>query len=425
MRRRIIQKILRILAKITIWRYRPEIIGITGSMGKSSAKEAIYHTLKAKFKVRRSAGNYNNEVGAPLAILGLKGGGSSALAWLAVFLKAILVIIWDRNYPDILILEMGVDKPGDMEYLLDFIPVEVGVFTAVGEFPSHIEFFPEKDSLLKEKARLIKSLPGDGLAVLNYDDSSVRLVGGELNKKIKTIYYGFGQGADLRIVEYGLRLADLDKGDFGAGFKIDYQGSVVPFRLNRVLSKQQVFAAAAAAAVGSFFNMNLVEISQALSGYRSLAGRTNLIKGINGSWLIDDSYNASPMATVAALDVLEETAEQAKSKRKIAVLGDMLELGKYSEPGHQAVGRKAASAADLLFSVGEKSQITAVAAEEEGMEHNLVFRFSNSEEAAKALKGIIKQGDIILIKGSRAMKMEKITREIMAEPQKAKELLVH
>ena len=429
---------------MAIWRYRPTIIGITGSAGKSSAKEAIYQTLKGKYKVRRSTGNYNNEVGAPLTILGLKGGGSSFWAWLIVFLKAVFVVIWSGNYPEILILEMGVDKPGDMEYLLDFIPVQVGVFTAIGEFPSHIEFFPEREKLIGEKALLIKSLPLEGLAVLNYDDLSVRDVGRGLPPKIKKIFYGFGQGADLKIVNYELVVRDLDRKDFGLSFKLDYQGSLVPFHLNRVLAKQQVFAAAAAAAVGVFFGMNLVEISQALADYHPLPGRTSLIKGINHSWLIDDSYNASPLATIAALEVLEEFSvilspasarggrrgeesrrQPVSSCRKIAVLGDMLELGKYTEPGHQAVGKKAATVADLLFTVGEKSQITASAAEEKGMEHNSVFRFNNSEETGQALKKIIKEGDIVLIKGSRLMKMEKITKEIMAEPSKAKDLLVY
>lgn len=415
--RKIIQYILRFFAKIFIWRYKPEIIAITGSVGKSSAKEAIYQILKTKFRVRRNIGNYNNEIGVPLTILGLETGGCSILAWLKNFLIAFLNIFWSRNYPELIILEMGVDKPGDMKYLLSFIPVKVGVFTAIGEFPSHIEFFPEKEKLIEEKSLLIKSLPKDGLAVLNYDDLSVRMTGDDLSDT-KTIYYGFGQGADLKIINHELVINDLDKGDFGIAFKMDFKGSVVPFRLNKVISKEQSFAIAAAAAVASFYNINLVDVSGAFREYKTLPGRANLIKGIKNTWIIDDTYNSSPKAALAALEILEKM-----EGRKIAVLGDMLELGKYTEEGHRKVGNKAVKIADLIFTVGQRARFIADEARKQGFEK--VFEFSTSEEAGLEIQERLEPGDIILIKGSRAIHMEKITKEIMAEPEKAKELLVH
>ena len=420
---KILEYILKIQAKIILWRYKPIIVAVTGSVGKTSTKEAIYRVLKKKFKVRRNLGNYNNEIGVPLTILGSKTGGSSIFAWLIIFLKTIKIIIWEENYPKILVLEMGVDKPGDMKYLTSFIPVNIGVFTAIGEFPVHIEFFPEKDKLVEEKALLIKSIQKDGLAVLNYDDLSVRMVGDELSDQIKKINYGFGQGADLRIDNFELEINNFDKGDFGINFKMDYQGSIVPIRLLKALGKQQVYAIAAATSVGSFFNINMVEVSEAFREYYILPGRTNLIKGVKNTWIIDDTYNASPLAVSAALDILE-AAGASDGNRKIAVLGDMMELGVETENGHRQVGKKAASIADLLFTVGERSRFISDEAKKHGLAKDKIFEFSQSSEAGIPLQQEIKKGDIILIKGSRSIKMEKIVKEIMAEPEKANELLV-
>ncbi len=420
---KILEYILKILAKIVLWRYKPIVVAVTGSVGKTSTKEAIYLVLKKRFQVRRNIGSYNNEIGAPLTILGLETGRSSIFAWMIIFLKTIKTIIWQRNYPKILVLEMGVDRPGDMKYLTSFIPVKVGVFTAIGEFPVHIEFFPEKGRLVEEKALLVKSLPKDGLAVLNYDDLSIRMAGDELPEKIKKINYGFGQGADLRIDNFELEINDFNKGDFGINFKMDYKGSIVPVRLLKALGKQQVYAIAAAASVGSFFNINLVEVSEIFREHYYLPGRTNIIKGVKGVWIIDDSYNASPLAVLAALDILD-AAGAGQEGRKIAVLGDMMELGEETENGHRQVGQKVASVVDLLFTVGQRSIFISDEAKKQGLSKDKVFEFSQSSEACIPLQQEIKKGDIILIKGSRSIKMEKIVKEIMAEPERANELLV-
>ena len=427
--RNILQYILKILAIITIWRYRPVIIGITGSVGKTGTKEAIYSVLNEKFRTRRNIKNYNNEIGAPLTILGSylspETTFSGLLGWLKIFLKSLLNIIYQKDYPEILVLELGVSKPGDMKYLISFIPVKIGVFTAIGEFPSHIEFFPEKGKLVKEKSLLIKSLPDDGLAVLNYDDLSVRQEGDDLPEKIQTMYYGFGQGADLKIENYELKADDIEKGDFGVNFKLDYKGSFVPIRLIGVLGKHQVFSAAAAASIGLFFNLNLVDISEALKDYRSLPGRTNLIKGIKQTWIIDDTYNASPLSTESSLEILNELSlNSSKQVRRIAVLGDMMELGVETEPGHRIVGKKVVETSDLLFTIGERARFIADEAKQNGFNKDKIFEFSRAEDAQLPIQEKIEKGDIILVKGSRFMRMEEIIKEIMAEPEKADKLLI-
>ncbi len=427
--RNILQYILKILAIITIWRYRPLIIGVTGSVGKTGAKEAIYSVLNERFNIRRNIKNYNNEIGAPLTVLGSDVSPETTfgglLGWLKIFSKSLINIIYQRNYPEILVLELGVSKPDDMKYLMSFLPVKIGVFTAIGEFPSHLEFFSGINKLVEEKSLLIKSLPDDGLAVLNYDDSLVKQVGSDLSEKIKTTYYGFGEGADLRIENYELRVDDIEKGDFGINFKLDYQGSFVPVRLIRVLGKHQVFSAAVAASVGLFFNLNLVDISEALKDYYSLPGRTNLIKGIKQTWIIDDTYNASPLSTESSLEILNELGLKSLNQaRKIAVLGDMMELGVKTESGHRTVGKKAAEIADLIFTVGSRARFIADEAKQNGFSKDKILEFSKAEDAGLPLQQEMQKADIILIKGSRSMRMEKIIKEIMSEPEKADKLLI-
>jgi len=422
----ILQYILKIAAKMVLWRQKPTIVAVTGSVGKTGTKEAIYRVLRKRFRVRRNRKNYNNELGVPLTIFGLETGEHSIFAWFKNFLKIIFLIIRSKNYPEILILEMGVDRPGDMKYLVNFIPIKVGVITAIGQFPAHLEFFPEKGRLVEEKARLVKSLKKDGLAVLNYDDLSVRMIGDGLSDELEKIYYGFGKGADLKISNFDFYISRLEKGNFGLNFKLDYQGSIVPVKLEGILGKQQAFAAAAAASVGLFFGMNLVEISAGLRKFHSLPGRTKLLRGIKGTWIIDDTYNASPSSTILALNTLDQVASKIKGKdiRKIVVLGDMLELGKDTEAGHRQVGEKIIGIADLLFTVGDRSRFISDQAKKQGMSNDNIFEFSQAEEAGLVLQKKIKNGDLVLIKGSRSIHLEKVVKEIMAFPRKASKLLV-
>jgi len=426
--RNILQYILKILAKIILWRYRPIVVAVTGSAGKTSTKEAIYHVLKKRFRVRRNIGNYNNEIGVPLTILGSYISPETTLGgmwdWLKIFLRSLFIIIYQKNYPEILILEMGICKPGDMEYFMSFIPVKVGVFTSIGEFPVHLEFFPEKSKLVKEKSILFKSLQSDGLAVLNYDDLSVRIIGDEISDKTKIIYYGFVEGANLRISNYELVIKDLKKKDYGINFKLEQEGSIVPIRLIRVLGKQHASIAAAAASVGLYFDLNLVQISNALRRYRTMPGRTKLLEGIKDSWIIDDSYNASPLSVLSGLDILREFPLEEDGCKKIAVLGDMLELGEKTEDGHRQIGENIISTVDILFTVGDRARFIADEAKKHGFSKDNIFEFSGSEDAAIHVQKIIHRGDVILIKGSRSIRMEKIVKEIMAHPEKADKLLI-
>lgn len=404
-------------------KYQPEVIGVTGSAGKTSSREAIYTVLSSKFQVRQNIKNYNNEIGLPLTIIGIESPGRSLLGWIKVFLKATsLIIKKDKTYPDILVLEMGVDQPGDMAYLTDFVRPKLGVVTLIG--PMHLEHFGTIEKIEKEKGGLVSALPNDGWAIVNYDDERCRAIGKA--SKAKTLTYGFDQKASVRAVEifFSFEHQDDHEGLAGVSFKLSYDGSIVPVLLPKVLGYGAIYAALAGAAVGVTYGMNLVEIAQALRNLRSPKGRMNIIPGIKQTLIIDDTYNGSPQPTIAALQVVGKIP-LAKGARRIAVLGDMMELGHFTQEGHRSVGRTAAeNKIDILIAVGERSKETAKAAEQAGITKDNIFKFDSSEEAKVFLKDLLLAGDLVLVKGSQSMRMEKAVKEVMAEPLKAKELLV-
>lgn len=423
MPKKILIFILKILAQATLWRHKPLIIGVTGNLGKTSAKEVIYAVLKDKFSVRRNIKNYNNEIGAPLTILGQVSGDKSVWQWLRIFLVGFFEILYTKNYPKVLILEMGADKIGDIAYLTSFIKCYAGVVTAIGDIPVHVEFFQSADQVAKEKTNLIRSLDKSGWAVLNYDDQRVRAMARKTPAQVFT--YGFDEKADLRASNFEQRLDDLN--NIGISFKVDYQGSNVPIRLQGFCAQHQVYAVLAGMAVGLIFKMNLVEIAQALKNIKPSLGRLQLIRGIKNTWIIDDTYNSSPASSLGALELLEKMSNlrpDGEPGRKIAALGDMLELGAFTEEAHRKIGAKAAKSADILLAVGEKSIFMADEAKKNGLAQERVWYFADSEDAGRELQDMIKEGDIILVKGSQGMRMEKIVKELMVEPDRAKDLLV-
>lgn len=418
--KKIIEKILKIFAQAIIEKYKPLVIGITGSIGKTSTKEAVFTVLSGKNNVRRNIKNYNNEIGVPLTIIGAEAQGRSILGWLNVFFKAVsLLIMKNKNYPEVLILEMGVDHPGDIDYLTEIVKCQIGIVTFIGT--AHLEYFNTVEKIQKEKGRLIESLNRDGYAILNYDNEKAREI--KNISKVKTLTYGFDAKADIRAQEV---ISSFDKNNIlqGTSFKLSYRGSSVPVFLPGILGNNAVYFSLAGAAVGIIQGMNLIDISQALRNYKSPRGRMNLMAGIKNTLIIDDTYNSSPAAAVAALGILKEIPA-ADDKRKIAVLGDMLELGGYSEEGHQDVGKYLAKMKiDKLITVGEYSRDIDRGAKEAGMNEDAIFHFADVSSAGRFLQEIMEEGDLVLIKGSQGMRMEKIVKEVMAEPEKASELLV-
>lgn len=419
--RALVKKSLKFLAKRILAKYRPQVVGITGSIGKSSAKEAVYQVLSAQFKVRATAKNYNNELGVPLTIIGRESGGRSAKEWLGIFFYACGLLLRKRSdYPEILVLELGVDHPGDMAYLCSIVTPEVGLVTAVSY--AHLEFFGTINNIKKEKQVLIERVNNKGLSILNYDNELTREM--ITASRARVLTYGLDEKADLRAQDI---VYNFEKGDYdlsGVHFKLSYDGAIVPVFMKNVLSEPALYAALAGAAVGLHFKLNLVSIAAALNNFNLPPGRMNLLAGINHSFVIDDTYNASPDATVAALDILGRLKITPTSK-KYAILGDMREIGDFTEDGHRLVGKKAVqSGVNQLLVVGECMDFIKAGAVDAGLAETQVFLFATIDEVINFIKPLISNGDVVLVKGSQAMRLEKIVKEIMAEPERAGQLLV-
>jgi UDP-N-acetylmuramoyl-tripeptide--D-alanyl-D-alanine ligase len=416
--------LLRQLARLTIWRYQPGVIGITGSVGKTSTKLAIKAVLEKERRVRASVGNLNNDLGLPLAVLGDWKLSDLKLVsrdqpphtarvrkfffWAKVMLSSSFRIAFasKSKYPEILILEYGADRPGDLRYLLDIARPSISIITAIGEIPVHVEFFAGPDELAREKARLIEYLPAAGFAVLNYDDETVMELKDKTRAHVMT--FGFAKGAEVQVTRFENRAENGRP--TGISFKLEHAGSFVPVRVDGVFGKSQAYAAAAAASVGLIFGLNLVKISEALRDYKPADSRMQLVPGVKYTYVIDDAYNASPLSMHAALDVLRSLP----AKRKIAVLGDMLEIGKYALEAHERVGRLAAGFVDVLVTVGPRAKFIAEAAREARLRKNNIYSFDTADEASKPVQDLIRKGDLILVKGSHAMEMSKIVEEIKA-----------
>lgn len=410
--KKIIIKILKFEAKLILGRFKPKIIAVSGTVGKTSAKEAIALVLGSEFNVRKSEKSYNSELGVPLTIIGSKTGWNSLTKWLGIILKGFKVFLLEMDYPEYLILEIGVDMPGDMERMMSWISPDMAVITALGSVPVHVEHFKEPADLMKEKWKLVESLGEDGIAVLNKDDKTVALYDKKL--KIRTITFGFSETADLCASNYKMN-------SDGIVFKISFGGSIAPVKLNMVFGRQNVYTAMTAIVTGLSRGINLVKCVEAVSKMKPVSGRLNLLEGVNSSLIFDDTYNSSPLAVESAVEALSEYP----AKRRIAVLGDMKELGVFSQEEHKRIGEMLrAKDVWFLFTVGKEAKYFAEGARKSGFDTAKIFEFDNAVEAGEAVRQIIKEGDLILVKGSQSARMEKTVEKIMAHPENKESLLV-
>jgi UDP-N-acetylmuramoyl-tripeptide--D-alanyl-D-alanine ligase len=420
---------LKMLAKLTVRHFKPKVVAITGSAGKTTTKDQIYAALKDHKRARKSKANLNNELGIPLAIIGdfseeelrlvsrAEPAGKKKIRKAFFWIKAVfsglfsLIFMKKSAYPEVLILEYAADRPGDIQYLLDIARPDVGVITAIGEIPVHVEFFPSPESVLREKSKVVEYLPASGFAVLNFDSSLVSSAKEKTRGRIIT--FGFNEGADVKVSNFENRSEpsgpDGQMKPFGISFKLEYGGSFIPVIIKNAFGRAQAYAAAAATCVGLIFDLNLVEIAESiLKNYHPAKGRMNLFPGIKESYLIDDAYNASPISMKEAL----ETVADLPGKRKIGVLGDMLELGKYSIEAHEELGRSAAKVFDILVTVGPRGKFISNAALGAGLPRHKILSFDTASEAGKAIQSFVRKGDLVLVKASRGVGLDKIVEEI-------------
>jgi UDP-N-acetylmuramoyl-tripeptide--D-alanyl-D-alanine ligase len=435
--KKIILKILRIEAQLVVKKYKPKIITITGSVGKTSTKDAIYAVLSDVFYVRRSDKSYNSQIGLPLTILGVPNGWNDPLVWISNILTGLKLILFKNSYPEWLILEVGVGKPGDMQDTAMWLRSDVVVMTAISDVPVHVEFFDSREHLIEEKSGLIKTLKKEGILVLNADDKDI------LNMKTKTksriMTYGFNEQADLVCSNENIFYIHPEKNNDnqnlidnieniltettpeGISFKVGIEGVSFPVVIEGVFGKNHIYASLAALAVASSLKLNMLSAINALKNYEVPAGRMRLLLGENNTVIIDDTYNSSPFAVESALKTLSSISSMP---RKIAVLGDMLELGRHTEESHHHIGKVAKENIDILIVVGPRALFIKQGALESGMNPENIYEFQTAILAGEFLKTFIKKGDIILIKGSQGVRMERTVEKILKDKHKTEQLLV-
>ncbi len=413
-KRKILEKILRLMTRGVLRKYQPIIVGITGSVGKSSAKEAVALVLGAAFTVRKAEGNYNNEIGIPLTVIGAKSGGNSIVRWVGVFCKWCSLMVFPKQYPEVLVLEMGIDRPGDMAFLLEFIPVKIGIVTQISS--SHMAYFGTLSNIAREKGKLIAALPEDGIAILNADDKRTLKMGEKTKAKVMT--YGFEDGADIQADNFVFH-REARRAE-GLSFKVNFDGKTLPIRLPKVVAKHHIPAVLAALAAGIALKMNPFEVIEILEKFEPLPGRLRLLPGRDNTYLLDDTYNASPTSTRAALDVMGELM----APRKVVVLGDMLELGIDTDREHASLSQAVkSSGVHIVVTVGKHMRALHEELLKDGFSRKQVLWLPDPMSAVEAVLSIIRSEDLILIKGSQGLRMEKVTEQLLVDPRTAESFL--
>lgn len=356
-----------------------KVVAITGSTGKTTTKEVTGEFLAARYRVIRNRGNLNNHIGLPLSLIEL------------------------RQRPEIAVVEFGMNHAGEISTLTRVAAPDVRVWTNVGD--AHLGFFASLDALADAKAEIFEGANASTLLIANADDELIAARVPAFKGRIVT--FGIDRGADIRAS------AVVDRGIDGMSARITTPRGGIDVT-TPLVGRGNLANILAAAAVALEFDVSLATIAETAARLRPAAHRGEVVRLASGITLVDDSYNASPTATRCALDVLASAA----AERRIAVLGEMLELGDRAVALHEEVGRAAAAArVDVLFAIGgAPAAALADAAVAAGMPPASVRRFATSEEAAAAAVALVRPGDVMLVKGSRGVRTDRVVERLRAEP---------
>jgi UDP-N-acetylmuramoyl-tripeptide--D-alanyl-D-alanine ligase len=414
--RRIVVLLLTIEARLVLMKYRPKIVAVTGSVGKTSTKDAVYAVLSQLYFARKSEKSFNSEIGVPLTILGLPNAWSNPLGWLENLAEGFHLLISKNKYPEWLVLEVGADRPGDIKRL-HWLRPHIVVYTRFPDVPVHVEFFTSPEEVIKEKCELGKALRPGGTLIVNADDEKMRNL--PLKEGQRMLSYGTATEATVRgdamQVQYDNAVPT------GMMCTVSFQHEKADVRIPGVIGTHHLHPLLAALTVAISEGVAFPHAIQNGSAYVPPAGRMRLIPGVQGATIVDDSYNSSPVAVLAGLSALEEVSVPGK---KIVVLGDMMELGDYSMTEHQQIGKRAVAVADVFVAVGVRMKGAAESARELKADCERIEAVQDAGEALKLVIELIGPGDVVYVKGSQSMRMERVVEGLMADQSKAPELLV-
>ncbi|MEK7060560.1 MAG: UDP-N-acetylmuramoyl-tripeptide--D-alanyl-D-alanine ligase [Patescibacteria group bacterium] len=399
-------------ARAVVRRYKPRIVMVTGSVGKTSTKDAVAAVLAERFYIWKSEKNFNTEFGVPYTILGLGAGNpfENPLLWFTVFKRALVLLFLPNHYPNMLVLEVGADKPGDLSRILRIVAPDAVVVTRLPEIPVHVEAYDSPEAVREEEFSPAYSLSAGAPLIVSIDDQYA--LDGAVRTSARILSYGVSDDAMVSIRDAGFY--ESEGKILGMKASVVVNGEKENLVVKGSVGTAQLLPAAAALATASAFDIPLSEALKSLNNYEPPPGRGRLLAGKNGSIIIDDSYNASPAAVEEALATLKSFPPPAGGRtRRIAVLGDMLELGRYSVMEHERIGALARGSADLVVAVGIRARAFANGSGTE------VMTFNSASAAAAALPALAREGDVILVKGSQSIRMERVVEALLANPSDA------
>ena len=403
MKRQILKTWLRFLASKILVKYQPQIIAITGSTGKTSTKDAVFAVLDdGTGKVAKTWENLNTEFGVTANIIDPDFKGTQIEDKLRLSIgdvvhliaKAIKSIVFKVSYPQVLILELAADRPGDIQYFMEFIKPEIGILTNIGDV--HLEFFGNKTELVEEKSKLIGNVLEQGLAILNQDDEFSNLV--SQRTLASKVLVSVKNPTDWQARDIGVSSS-------GIHFNVIHKNEQMSVSLP-IYGQQFIYAILMALAVADYSSIPLQQAIKRLSNFKPAIARFERIN-LGNLTIIDDTYNANPTSTVAALQSLVRLGAQ---NRKVAILGDMRELGGAYEKGHKQVGELSSKTVELLITVGSGGELIGKVAVEAGLSPDRVINLGNMDigSMGDVISKNLQDNDIVLIKGSRAVHMDKI-----------------
>lgn len=399
-------------------KYHPDVIGVVGDSLIEPTKEAVAAVLGGKFKIQKNAGGQKHDLDILLTLLGSDDKTVSFFKIMARIIK--LLLKKDVDYPEIIIITIKNETVGKLNLLMKYVSFGLVLFL---DAESVLTGNTAKKQLTNNYEIFAKYLTEHGVVVVNIDDRFFNTI----KFRSKKITIGFDEAAEIRASDEIISLNNNEADStsvVGLNFKLIYQGNVVPILLPGTLDSSHIYGALASVACGLVFQMNLTDIANNLKNYQAAAGCLRLIKGIKNTLLIDNTAQLSLSAIKKSLDSLALIPLVAKAESYF-VFGDLVDFGNQTEDIHREVGHYfAEKGINKLITVGERSHDVALAAREAGVEEDKIFSFPFVEEAGRFIQDRLEENDIVLISGSKAIAMEKIVKELMAEPLKAEQLLI-
>jgi UDP-N-acetylmuramoyl-tripeptide--D-alanyl-D-alanine ligase len=428
--KKIIVQILKTEAEMLLKKYKPFIVAITGNLGKTTTKDYVAHVYKKIFvnennpeNVRATEKSLNSEFGVPLTILGEKSAWDNPFLWLKIIFKTFFQEYFRKDFPQYLILEVGADHKGDIKDISEYVKPDICILTAMQKNLVHGEYFKNRDEHIKEKKYLADAIKQNGILIYNADDEDFQNVAEEIKnerKDVKIISFGENEKADIKIVdnrflyndeteiegqEIKLRIPEILEiklyGTLGDAFKYAIASSIASLKFLEQLP--QNFS------TKNFTPSKEGELSEIFSDIENPKSRMRILKGINNSTIVDDTYNASPKATENAINTIDNIINKGK---KILVLGHMAELGDSAEVfEHKRIAELADKIFDKIIFIGRNNNLFEKGISEKSKEKVLFFK--NSKDAIETIKEMIGEYDLVLCKGSQSARVEKVVVEIL------------